>query len=403
MPTGATGRAAAFVDASSGAAARSGVLSPRVTDRPTVVSDPARLQELGERVARALDRFLTTEGPALTAAGTELQPVLDAARSLLLSGGKRLRPVFCYWGWRGTGAPDRESIVTAASSLELLHACALVHDDVMDDSWLRRGRPAAHRTFTALHERSGWSGNGPAFGTQAAILLGDLCLVWADAMMQGSGLDAQALLAAAPVSAAMRVQLLAGQYLDVLGDVTGGGPDAPRGEAAIDRALRIARLKTASYTVSGPLRLGGTLAGSSPGLLAAYEAYGMPLGEAFQLRDDLLGIYGDPQVTGKPAGDDLREGRRTAVVAMAEAHLAPPGRVELGALLGSRLLDEAGVGRCRELIGMSGAVDRIETMISSRARQARAALQAAARDDGLDPAAHEALDALAETVIRRSS
>jgi geranylgeranyl diphosphate synthase type I len=297
--------------------------------------------------------------------------VSTAVTDFLLDGGKRLRPAFAYWGWRGAGAADDvddDAMVRAAAALELLHACALIHDDVMDGSDTRRGRPAVHRRFAAIHRREGWHGDPDAFGRAAAILLGDMCLVWADEMLGTSGLPPGALLRGQPVWDQMRLELMAGQYLDVL--------EQARGTHDVARSLLIARFKSAKYTVERPLHLGAVLAGGSPALTAAYSAYGLPLGEAFQLRDDVLGVYGDPSETGKPAGDDLREGKRTALVAIALDRATPDQAAMVEKLLGDPGLDDDGVARLREVIVDTGAVDDVERLIAARTADALTALDA---------------------------
>jgi geranylgeranyl diphosphate synthase type I len=364
------------------------------TGAPTAArADPAGLTELSARVAGALRVHLDAAVQTLQGVGGELEPVAAATREFVLAGGKRLRPAFCYWGWRGAGAPDSEKLITAAAALELLHACALIHDDVMDGSRIRRGKPAVHRQFADLHRQRQWAGCSETFGDNAAILVGDLCLVWADAMFTGCGLDARAVQAAGTVYAEMRVELIAGQYLDVLASVVGDDS-----AAATERALRVARFKTAKYTVCGPLQLGAALAGGPGQLLATYAGYGLPLGEAFQLRDDILGLYGDPAVTGKPAGDDLREGKRTALVTLAEQRGSPDQVAELKALVGDPQLGADGVARCRDLIRDCGALDEVESLISRRTEQARNALE----DAALPAPAREALDALALAATGRA-
>jgi geranylgeranyl diphosphate synthase type I len=363
--------------------------APAATDE----RDPARLRELSTRITGALAAFLDRAEPVLTGIGPELGPAAAATREFVLAGGKRLRPAFCYWGWLGTGAPDCDGALTAAASLELLHACALIHDDVIDRSDTRRDRPAAHRTFAALHRQGDWRGDPETFGASAAILIGDLCLVWADQMFGSCGLEPAAVDRARAIYSEMRVELMAGQYLDVVASVM----REPDSALATERALRVARYKSAKYTIERPLQLGGALAGATPALLAAYSAYGLPLGEAFQLRDDVLGVFGDPAVTGKPAGDDLREGKRTVLVTVAERHADPAAAAQLRALLGNPDLDAEGVATCRMIISASGALAEVEALIGRRGAQAREALRA----PELDERARRSLEALAEAVTDR--
>ena len=314
------------------------------------------------RIQKALDGFLADHEPKLRAMGEELAPMTEEVAQFL-SGGKRLRPRFCFWGHLGAGGLDSDEIVQAAAALELFQACAIIHDDVMDGSDTRRGRPAVHRRFADLHAEEGWEGSADAFGNGAAILLGDLCLAWADEQLMSSGIVNPE---ARHVFDTMRAELMAGQYLDLLEQV--------RGHSTVESALRVARFKSAKYTIVEPLHLGGCLASASPEVLGTYTAYGMPLGEAFQLRDDLLGVFGDPSVTGKPAGDDLREGKRTALVALALERATDSQAALVRRLLGDPALDPAGVEALQGVLIETGAVDRVEDLISDRTAQALAAL-----------------------------
>lgn len=326
---------------------------------------------------------------ALDAIGDELGPVGAALQEFVLDGGKRVRPAFCYWGWRGAGGPDNGEIVTAASALELVHAGALIHDDVMDASDTRRGRPAIHRRFEQLHTDSGWRGNPAAFGTSAAILLGDLCLIWADQMLLSSGLPGEALVRGRPTFDLMQSEVMAGQYLDVL--------EQARGTGTVDVALKVARYKTAKYTIERPLQLGAELAGAGRAVATAYTAYGVPLGEAFQLRDDILGVFGDPAETGKPAGDDLREGKRTVLAAMAGERATAAQSAVLERCIGDPDLDDAGIDAVRDIIKSTGVLVDVERMVTERADEAVAALDAAQ----LDPTAVLALTGLARAAATR--
>jgi geranylgeranyl diphosphate synthase type I len=333
--------------------------------------------DLRARVQLALDAFLAERRPALDAMGPELPPLVDALQELV-AGGKRMRPAFCFWGALGSGANDLPGLVVAAASLELFQACALVHDDVMDGSDTRRGKPSAHRAFAATHRASGWSGDADAFGLAAAILLGDLALSWADEMLTSSGLATPLVLR---VFSDMRADVVGGQYLDVLSQVNGAN--------SVESALRVAHWKAAKYTIERPLHLGAAIASAEPAVFAAFTAYGLPLGEAFQLRDDVLGVFGDPSVTGKPAGDDLREGKRTALVAMAVEHATKAQSSAVQELLGDPALDEAGVAALRDVLVETGAVDRVEELIRSRTAEALAALETA-------PLTEEAVEVLRE-------
>ncbi|WP_106249542.1 polyprenyl synthetase family protein [Allonocardiopsis opalescens] len=354
-----------------------------------VIARPAD-DELRGRFAAALDDFLDGQRPGLLAIGAELAPVHDAMRDFV-AGGKRLRPSFCYWGWRGAGRPDDPGVVAAAASLELLQGCALVHDDLIDGSDTRRGSPSVHRRFGKLHAREGWLGSDDAFGSGAAILIGDLFLAWSEEMYRRSGLDTAALAAGGPVYAAMRTEVMAGQYLDLIGQVSGA-------ESA-ETALRVVRYKTAKYTIERPLHLGAALAGALDALGPVYTAYGLPLGVAFQLRDDVLGVFGDPAETGKPAGDDLREGKRTVLAAETLRRAAPPAAAEFRRCLGDPALGPDAVDRLREIIEGCGALAACERHIETYAAEATAALDSPA----LDPVSRSALAGLAvAATVRRT-
>jgi geranylgeranyl diphosphate synthase type I len=316
-------------------------------------------------VTKALEGFLARQRPRLDAISVDLTPATDALEGFLLDGGKRLRPAFAYWGWRGAGGQDSDAIVSAAAALEFLQASALIHDDVMDGSDTRRGRPAVHRQFAALHRREGWRGASESFGTAAAILLGDMALIWADEMLNRSGLPAEALTRAQAVYDEMRTELMAGQYLDLLEQAMGG--------QSVERAMIVARYKSAKYTVERPLHFGAALAGAGPEVVAAYTGYGLPLGEAFQLRDDVLGVFGDPSETGKPAGDDLREGKRTVLIAKTLAAATPEQTAVVRRHLGDPDLSDAGVADLREIISATGALaetERVITELTARALEA---------------------------------
>jgi geranylgeranyl diphosphate synthase, type I len=345
---------------------------------------------LRSRIQRALATFLAKRRAELVAMDEALVPVAGAIEDFVLGGGKRLRPAFGYWGFLGAGGTDCDELVTGLAALELVHASALIHDDVMDDSDTRRGEPAVHRRFADLHAAAAWAGNPADFGRASAILLGDLCLVWSEELLFGSGLEAAGLARARPVFDGMRTEVIVGQYLDVHAQATEN--------TSVERAGTVARYKSAKYTVERPLLLGAALAGASPGVRAAYSGYGLPLGEAFQLRDDILGVYGDPARTGKPAGDDLREGKRTYLVAAALERADPADGKALLAGLGDDKLDEAGVRRLREIIRASGALARTEARIDELTGRALAALSTVELRGG----AAEALADLATAATQRT-
>ncbi|MDG4765203.1 polyprenyl synthetase family protein [Solwaraspora sp. WMMD406] len=351
---------------------------------------PTDQADLRQRVDHALAEFFQRRRRWLVDVDEALRPVAAAIEDFVLGGGKRLRPAFGYWGYRGAGGPDDAAVVSALAALELVQASALIHDDLMDGSDTRRGEPAIHRRFAAQHQRSGWRGSAHDFGSAAAVLLGDLCLVWSDEVLHGAGLDAEMLRRARPVFDEMRTEVTIGQYLDVLTQYTA--------DTSVERASQVARYKSAKYTVERPLLLGAALADAPPPLAHAYSAYGLPLGEAFQLRDDVLGVFGDPARTGKPAGDDLREGKRTYLVASAYQASGAAARAVLDRRLGDPALDPDGIAELRELIVASGALALTEARIAELTERALAALEPAA----VDPLARQVLVELATAATSRT-
>jgi geranylgeranyl diphosphate synthase type I len=354
------------------------------TPAGTPAGSHADLPRLREQAGRALAEFVGRQRAELGEIGPDMGPWLEAIGGLL-AGGKRLRPAFCYWGWRAAGGEDVPGIHAAAASLELLHASALVHDDLMDASDTRRGQPSVHRWFAARHTSAGWRGPADSFGAGAAILTGDLLLAWTSQLFHTSGLPPEALRRGQAVLDAMCAEVISGQYLDLLGQSAGDG--------TVDSALRVVRYKSAKYTIERPLHLGAALAGSSGGpLTAAATAYGIPLGVAFQLRDDVLGVFGDPARTGKPAGDDLRDGKRTVLVALARERATAAQREVLDRGLGDRSLDEAGAADLRSVLTGTGALAECERMIEASVAEAVRALDRA-------PMTRQAKLALAELAV----
>ena len=306
--------------------------------------------------------------PQLTRTGVE---VTGDVLTGLLDGGKCLRSTFMYLGWLSGGKTDRTRLdgtaddaaaLRASAGLELLHAFALLQDDVMDDSPLRRGRPAAHVRFDRWHRENGLSGSPERFGVSLAILLSDLCLVWAEQMMRDSGVPAEALARAWPHYDAMRIELAVGQCADVANDA-GALP-------TLDAVLDVARRKSGNYTVRRPLEIGAAMAGRDD-LIGALGAYGSAVGEAFQMRDDVLGVFGSPAVTGKPAGGDLAERKATSVVVAAQRMATPAIRRQFTDLMAADDLDDADIARWRSLIVATGAPEWIEELIAGRVADAQ--------------------------------
>ncbi|CAA9430843.1 MAG: Geranylgeranyl diphosphate synthase [uncultured Pseudonocardia sp.] len=374
---------------------------PRAATRTAAAVPDVPAHPLDEALPRAVEQVLDGYLERRLAECADVDPAFGEAagalRAFVLGGGKRIRPTFAWWGWRGAGGDpddhDAAAVVRAVAALELIQACALVHDDLMDASATRRGRPTVHVEFAHRHASAGWRGRPARVGAAAAILLGDLAMVWADDMLRAAGLPAAALVRAAVPWEAMRTEVLGGQYLDVLHQATG--------DASLRAALQIDRFKTAAYTVERPLHLGAAIAGADPELTACYRSFGADIGVAFQLRDDLLGVFGDPAVTGKPAGDDLREGKRTLLLALALQRAADLDRHDAAAAievaLGDTDLDDAGVDRIRSVLVDLGAAQAVEQRIAALTGSALDALSVA---DVAEPAATR-LAELAVAATRR--
>ena len=326
------------------------------------------MKAVADAVEARLAEVLDAETARWTALTPDLEWPLDALRRLVLAGGKRLRPAFCHWGFVGAGGdPDDPRVVDAGAAFELLHAFALMHDDVMDDSDTRRGLETIHAEFATHHGGEDWGGESRRFGEGVAILVGDLAHVFADRAMPDAGPDL------ALVWDELRIELNVGQYLDVLGTAR-----ADRDEAG---ARRIARYKSGKYTIERPLHVGAALAGRFGDLAAPLSAYGDPLGEAFQLRDDILGVYGDSRLTGKPVGGDLREGKPTPLLAVAVAR-ADAGQRALLDRVGRAELTEDDVVALQQVLDATGARAEIEQSIDRLTREAvEAAQRAPVTDD----------------------
>lgn len=355
-------------------------------------ADPLATDLLAQ-INAEIDHFLDGQRPLLDDIGPEALILGNLAR-MFTDGGKRLRPAFCIWGAVAAGGipANPEPLLRAAAALDMLHVGILVHDDVMDSSATRRGLPAAHVQLAHRHRDEGLIGSAASFGHAGAILLGDLMQLWSVEMLDSSGFDAARLTAARPLLARMRTEVTCGQFLDVhLQHEPIHDP-----QHALLAAARVVEYKTAKYTVQRPVQFGATLAGGSDGLITALEAYGSALGRAFQFRDDLLGVFGDEAATGKPAGDDLREGKRTVLVAHAYAGTSDSGRRLLDARLGDPDLDADGVEALRSIIVESGAPDVVEAMITEGFEGAIAAL-----DVLMTEAGRQALHSLAQAATQR--
>jgi geranylgeranyl diphosphate synthase type I len=347
--------------------------------------------EFRSSIAAILESFIAAKQTELAAVGDDLAPLFATARTYL-DAGKRLRPAFAYWGWRAAGgsATKIESIQTAGAAIELVHASALVHDDLMDDSATRRGRPTAHQQFARVRNAYSAGRQTTAFGEMAAILLGDMLLSWSDELLGESGFKPKALARGRVYFDRLRTEVVAGQYLDVLAQTS------PSSSAS--DAMRVVRYKSAKYTVERPLQFGAALAKGSKPLLRALSSYGVPLGEAFQLRDDILGVFGDSRSTGKPSGDDIREGKRTLLIARALGKADEVQRKVLESNFGDPRVDAKGIAAVQSVLRETGAVAAVETVIDELTSAALAALATAPIED---PETGRALEVLTDRATNR--
>lgn len=342
--------------------------------------------QLRDAVGASVESFIAQRSPAFADISPHATMLVEAVAGLI-TGGKRLRPAFAYWGHLAAGGDHSDNLISACAALELLQACALIHDDVMDASDTRRGKPAAHRAFEALHTSSGWHGDAAQFGVGAAILAGDLALSWADEMLLCCGLPEPQIAAGKAVYDTMRSELMAGQYLDLV--------EQQRRDITVDRARTVIKYKSAKYSVEQPILMGAAMAGAPTLQMSALSDFGLAVGEAFQLRDDLLGVFGDTATTGKPAGDDLRERKQTVLLALAQQSAGP----RLAELLAAPTSTPEQVAEMQVLVAATDAASLVEGMIDTALVVAQAALDRA----DIGPEAHAALLRLAQAATRRKA
>ena len=364
-------------------------------------------QRFARAVEASIQEYLDEREAALAEIASDASALLRLVREMV-AGGKRVRSAFVLWGWHAVTAarpdashtagteqdPGWADVVGVATAMELFHAAALVHDDIIDQSDTRRGQPSMHRALEAMHRDGQWVGDAAPWGEHAAVLVGDLLLNWADDRMLRACRGTAHGDAVHDAYRRMREEVTFGQYLDVLEEAAW-----IRQEPAelLDRAHTVAIYKSAKYSVEAPLTLGALLAGASDAQLDALAGYGLPVGVAFQMRDDLLGVFGDPEVTGKPAGDDLREGKRTVLVEIARQRLSPGVRTMLDELLGDRELDERQIAILQDAIQRSEAPERLEALLDRAVGEALESLH----EGELSRSAVLELERLADTVAKR--
>ncbi|MCU4296037.1 polyprenyl synthetase family protein [Brevibacterium permense] len=378
-------------------------------------------ESIAAEVSAQLEAFLAEKAAEFEAISPDATAIGDALIEFT-RGGKRIRPVLLWWGFQlaggdvragaagettadrtaGSAADVTAGLAQAAGSLELLHAAALIHDDVIDNSDTRRGRPALHRQFEARHQRSGFHGDGASFGVSASIVIGDICLALSEELFERSQEALGNSRTALELRGTVRRDVMVGQYLDVLAEVIPLGDDR-----IADRAWEVLSYKSAKYSVEQPLLLGAALAGAGSEQLQEISAFGLPLGQAFQLRDDVLGIAGDPEATGKPAGDDIREGKRTVLIAETAARISADQLEVLATRLGDPDLSDAEVTECVEMITDSGGLAAVESFIDAKHAQSTAVLdgwlEEASTVTAIGDLAHARLHGFATALSYRNS
>ena len=380
-------------------------MTVQVGEIPAAATDvtwPAQLIET--ELAAMLGRRLAE----LDFLGADVAAFDDVLGGLVRGPGKRLRPAFVYWGYRAAGGaptgPDACAALRVGCAVEFLHACALICDDLMDDSAVRRWEPAAHIRLAGPDGRHGWPGPRPGFGRAAALVLGLQAFAWADAALCDAGLRPERLATVLRLFTTLRTEVIGGQYLDLVHAQRGLARPAARPAGAvlpvagqIGTAEQIIRYKSAKYTVERPLQLGAAVTGA--GEESFLSGYGLPLGEAFQLRDDVLGVFGDPGATGKPAGEDIREGKQTLMLVLARQMAGPAEQRVIETVPGNPAATDADIAEVRAALAGCGALDAVERRITSLARQARTALETEA---GIPDDARAALLQLAGQATRRA-
>ena len=349
---------------------------------------PTWLKSVATRVESRLSDFLQEEQDRWSALDGDLNAPLGELTRLVAAGGKRLRPAFCYLAFVGAGGDENsKQLLDTQAALELLHASALLHDDIIDGSLTRRGEPTSHTRYIAKHSDSKWAGEARRFGEGAVILIGDLAFVYADQLMTGVNSMTK------KVWDEMRIEVNIGQYLDLLGSA--------QRERNLSKAERVCRYKSGKYTVERPLHLGATLAAPEQAdvLLEQLSNFGLPLGDAFQMRDDVLGAFGDSSssLTGKPIGDDLREGKPTPLLAMA-CERATATQLNVLDRVGAPQISQEEISYIQQVIIETGALKVLETKILMLVEQSIDAV----RKSSLDESSKSRLIELAEFVALRN-
>lgn len=365
----------------------SSLSTPGIPGTPGSHSTPTSIDSIPDAARAQLSAYISARRPEIEAIGEPVSTAVDHLSNFVLGGGKRIRPLYGWAGFVGAGGlekgtEDPEAVLRAVSSLEFIQACALIHDDIIDSSDTRRGSPTIHRAVAAEHSQGQHFGEPGHYGLSVAILVGDLALAWADDMFADSGISPEAFARAREPWRGMRTEVIGGQLLDISLESSGSE------DMTLSRSVN--RFKTAAYTIERPLHIGAALAGADEELIEAFRGYGHDIGIAFQLRDDLLGVFGDPGITGKSAGDDLREGKRTELLSQALAHaddVDPEAAAELRAGVGT-VSEPEDIARLADIIAWTNAPEQMEQRIDELTRSGLAHLDRARVPDSVRSTLH---------------
>jgi geranylgeranyl diphosphate synthase type I len=299
----------------------------------------------------------------------------EGVRRFIRNGGKRVRPAFAYSAYVASGGRSLEAILYASAALEVLHAWALIHDDIIDNANLRHGKPSVHKVFEDFHRKRALSGSAGKFGTDAAILVGDLALTFADELLNTAPFPAERIRRAKEYYDLMKKQVIFGEYLDVV---------APLKKQVTERdLLTILEYKTAKYTVERPMHIGAVLAGAEEDTLRIFSSYAVPLGQAFQIQDDIMGTFSNEAKIGKPVDSDIKEGKRTLLVLKAYEFSKGAEKRLLDAVLGNQSAGEAEIEAARQIMRSSGALEYSQELAYKLIKKAKGAiLQAKLVEEG---------------------
>ena len=328
--------------------------NPSLYQRNLLIDDKFKVKEaekllswFKDEVDFQMNIFLDKKIEEAREISEEATILVDEVKRFVFAGGKRVRPAFLYSGYIAAGGKAHAAVTLASLCVEFLHTFALIHDDIIDRSDTRRGKPTSHKAFENIHKSKKYLGDREHFGLSSAILAGDLAFTFAEEILTSSPFPQERLRRARYFFDQMKFQVITGEYLDVLGSY--------KKRLTEEEVLNILEYKTAKYTVERPLQIGAMLAGAEVAILESFTAYGIPLGQAFQLQDDILGIFGDAEKIGKPVGADIREGKKTVLIAKTYEWASKKEEQLLDRVVGNWAATDKDLSRVKEIIYSVGA------------------------------------------------